>query len=134
MGFGLTGANASFQRAINLVFKGLTWTEVLAYLDNVIVLGKTVEEHLASLKRVFERFRLYNLKLKPRKCSFLCSEILGKLGNRIVPFQKGCYSLMAPSKLESFLGSVNYHRTHVKEYAKLIAPLYHIAKPTSTFE
>ena len=62
MGFGLTGAPATFQRAINLILRGLTCT----YLDDVIVLGKSVEEHLASLKRVFERFRLYNLNLKPR--------------------------------------------------------------------
>ena len=84
MGFGLTEAPATFQRAINLVLRGLTWTEVLAYLDNVIVLGKFEEEHLASLKKVFEWFNLYNLKLKPKKCYFLCSEIecLGKLVTR----------------------------------------------------
>ena len=52
MGCGLTGAPATFQRAINLILRGLTWPEVLAYLDSVIVLGKSVEEHLASLKRV----------------------------------------------------------------------------------
>ena len=28
MGFGLTGAPAAFQRAINLILRGLTWPEV----------------------------------------------------------------------------------------------------------
>ena len=41
MGFGLCNAPATFQRAMNLVLRGLTWSEVLVYLDDVIVVGKT---------------------------------------------------------------------------------------------
>ena len=37
-------------------------------------------------------------------------------------------------ELESFLGYANYHIAHVKQYAQLMAPLYHTAKPTSAFE
>ena len=68
MGFGLCNAPATFQRAMQTVLKGLNWKEVLAYLDDIIVLGTTFESHLANLALVFQRFRVNNLKLKPRKC------------------------------------------------------------------
>ena len=68
MGFGLCNAPATFQRAMQLVLQGLTWKEVLAYLDDVIVVGRNFEDHLANLDAVFARFRLHNLKLKPKKC------------------------------------------------------------------
>ena len=96
------------------------------------------------MRRVFERFRLYNLKLKPKKCSFLRSEIefLGKLVTRegigLSPSKRDVMASWpqptTKKELESFLGYVIYHRAHVKQYAQLMAPLYHIAKPTSTFE
>ena len=46
----------------------MTWKEIIAYLDDVIVLGKDVAIHLERLRKVFTRFRRYNLKLKPKKC------------------------------------------------------------------
>ena len=42
----------------------------MIYMDDVIVFGRMEEEHLGHLRIVFERFREFNLKLKPSKCSF----------------------------------------------------------------
>ena len=39
MGFGFCNAPAIFQRDVDLVLRGLTWKDVLAYLDNIIVVG-----------------------------------------------------------------------------------------------
>ena len=68
MAFGLCNAPATFQRVIQLVLRGLTWDRILAYLDDVIVLGKSFQDHLKNLRTTFERFAKYNLKLKPKKC------------------------------------------------------------------
>lgn len=68
MGFGLCNVPATLQRVIQLVLRGLTWKDVIAYLDDVNVLGLSFEEHLRNLDEVLERFQRYNLKLKPRKC------------------------------------------------------------------
>lgn len=46
MPFGLSNAPATFQRLMDLVLAGLQWSECLVYLDDVIVLGHTFEEHL----------------------------------------------------------------------------------------
>jgi hypothetical protein len=65
MGFGLCNAPATFQRAMQLVLRGLTWTQVLVYLDDIIVLGKSFENGLRNLRNLLYRFRDFNLKLKP---------------------------------------------------------------------
>ncbi len=65
LGFGLCNAPATFQRAIQLVLRGLLWEEVLAYLYDIIVLGRDFNNALANLQKVLDRFRHHNLKLKP---------------------------------------------------------------------
>ena len=51
----------------------ITWVnlrdKLLASLDDVIILGKESEDHLTNLRTTFARFKKYNLKLKPKKCS-----------------------------------------------------------------
>lgn len=69
MGMGLCNAPATFQRAMQLVLRGLTWRQVLIYLDDIVVLGRNLEDGLENLCKVFERFRECNLKLNQRNAS-----------------------------------------------------------------
>jgi hypothetical protein len=66
---------------IQLILRGLTWKECLAYLDDVIIFGSDMISHTKNLSAVLARFEMYNLKLKPQKCALYQSEIkfLGKL-------------------------------------------------------
>ena len=66
----LCNAPATFQGAINLVLTGLNWKKVLAYLDDVIVMGSNFIDELQNLRLVLHRFRKYNLKLKPMTLFF----------------------------------------------------------------
>ena len=75
MGFGLCNAPATYARVMNLVLRGLNWKTVLAFLDDILVMGKTFEEHLSNLEDVLKRFRLHGLKLKPKKCQFFQTEV-----------------------------------------------------------
>ena len=50
-----------------MVLSGLTWEICLVYIDDIIVAGKSFDEHLANLTKVFLRLRRANLKLKPSK-------------------------------------------------------------------
>ena len=134
---GLCTAGATFQRAMTLVLRGLEWEEVIVYLDDVIVLGTDFSDTLSALCKVLDRFRLHNLKLKPRKCHFFKEEVefLGKLVS-------GNGTSIAPDKLEavkrwpvpqnakelmSFLGFMNYHRNHMPGFAKVSCDLYSLA-------
>ena len=57
MPFGLKGSPSTFNRAMELILRGMSWKTVISYLDDVLVLGKNVAEHLRNLRHVFERFR-----------------------------------------------------------------------------
>ena len=131
---GLCTAPATFQRVMQMVLRGLQWEEVIVYLDDVIVLGTDFDNTLSSLRKVFVRFREHNLKLKPRKCSFFKEEVefFGKLvsgsGVSISPDKlQAMEQWPIPSnakELLSFLGFMNYHRNHIKDFAKVSADLY----------
>ena len=134
MAFGLCNAPATFQRAMYLVLRGLTWREVLAYLDDIMVLGIDFDSHLRNLREVLSRFRQYNLKLKPKKCELFQSavEFLGKKvtceGVSVAPAKaKAVAEWPVPknrTELQSFLGFANYHSDHIQGYAGITAPLY----------
>ena len=66
---------------MNLVMRGLTWKTVLAFLDDILVMGKTFEDHLFNIKQSLLRFREYGLRLKPKKCVFFQKQVefLGRI-------------------------------------------------------
>ena len=45
MPFGLCNGPATFQRLMNLSLAGIQWSSCLVYLDDIIVLGKTFQDH-----------------------------------------------------------------------------------------
>ena len=48
MPFGLCNALAIFQCLMDTVLAGLHWERCLVYLDDIIILGKTLEDHIAA--------------------------------------------------------------------------------------
>jgi len=71
MPFGLCNVPATFQHLMDSVLAGLQWYSCIVYLDDIIIMGRTFEEHLVNLQQVFERLKQANLKLQPKKCQFL---------------------------------------------------------------
>ena len=65
MPIGLCNALAMFQHLMQNTLGELNLTYCVICLDDVIVFGRTEEEHLEQLCVVFKRFRKFNLKLKP---------------------------------------------------------------------
>ena len=138
MPFGLSNSPSIYCRALALVLKGLGWKTVLAFLDDICVLGRTTQEHFHNLKEVFERFRQYGLKLKPKKCKLFKQEVefLGRLVGRngIALTDHSLDTIRkwkAPTSIkqvESFLGLANYHRSHIKNFSKIADPLNRLLK------
>ena len=134
MSFGLTNAPSTFSRVMNLVLRGLHWATVLAFLDDVLVLGRTFQGHLDNLAEVFQRFRQYGIKLKARKCDLFQQEVeyLGRtVGRDGMKVSKSFVDTMEKWSLpectkdvERFCGFANYHRSFIKDFAKISAPLY----------
>ena len=67
---GLCNSPSSFQYLMDVLLSNLKWTMVLVYLDDLVVFGKTFQEHLDRLRIVLSRLRDANFTLKPSKCQF----------------------------------------------------------------
>ena len=144
MPFGLCNAPATFQRLMDCVLAGLHWETCLVYLDDVIILGKTFDEHLVNLHGVFQRLHDAGLKLKPSKCN-LCQNQVKFLGHVV----SGNGVAADPSKVESiktwptpsqckevqqFLGLCNYYRRFIRNFATIAKPLHRLTEKAHNFE
>ena len=133
MAFGLCNTPATYARVISLVLRGLTWDIVLAFLDDILVLGKDIASHLANLRAVLQRFREYGLKLKPKKCELFQEQVefLGRLVSRqgmnngpgYIEDVKKWPAPHNTKTVERFLGFANYHRAFIEGYSKIAVPL-----------
>ncbi|GBG90529.1 hypothetical protein CBR_g50873 [Chara braunii] len=70
MPFDLTNAPATFQRAMNDIFRDILEQYVLVYLDDIVVYSRTLEEHLRHLRDVLDRLRRHGFYAKLSKCRF----------------------------------------------------------------
>ncbi|PKA61159.1 hypothetical protein AXF42_Ash006055 [Apostasia shenzhenica] len=70
MPFGLKNAGTTYQRMIDAVFKGQRGRNLEAYVDDILVKSRSMEEHFADLRETFDTLRKFNLKLNPTKCTF----------------------------------------------------------------
>ena len=71
MPFGLCNEPATFQRLMQAVLSGLEWHSCSAYLDDILIASRTIDDHLRHLREVFGRLREAGLRLKPKKCQFV---------------------------------------------------------------
>ena len=55
------------QEIMEKVLQGLNM--VTCYTDDILVTGKTDEEHLVILEKVFAHFQVHGLRLKQSKCA-----------------------------------------------------------------
>ena len=133
MPFGLKNAPSTFQRVMDNVLKELVGKICLVYLDDIIIYSTSLQEHIESIKTVFDRLRSSNLKIQMDKCEFLRHEI-AFLGHIITP--EGTkpnpnkiqaiknFPLPRTNKeIKSFLGLINYYRKFIKDLAKITKPL-----------
>jgi len=68
--FGLKNARVTDQRLMDRVFKDLTRQIKEVYVDNVVIKSSLAEDHVSHLEKIFERVRVYNMRINPEKCFF----------------------------------------------------------------
>ena len=140
--FGLAQAPAYFQRLVNEVLLGLTFT--FGYLDDILVYSPDMETHLEHLRILFMRLRKADLKLKEIKCNFLKKHIqyLGHIvsGKGITPMPEKlvCIKEMpapkTPKEIKQFLGLVGYYRKFIPRFSDLARPLNALTRKDVLFE
>jgi hypothetical protein len=57
MPFSLCNAPATFERLMDSILRGLAYDACLVYLEDVIVVGRTFQEQLDNLRKVFQMLR-----------------------------------------------------------------------------
>jgi hypothetical protein len=67
---GLKNAGGSFSRMTSKVLCTQIGSNVLTYVDDIIVKSTKQENHIADLQETFANFRNIGLKLNPEKCVF----------------------------------------------------------------
>lgn len=143
MPFGLCNAPAAFQRLMDLVLSGLQWSQCLVYLDDIVVLGRSFEEHIQNLDSVFHRLHEAGLRLKPSKCAFFREEVhyLGHVISRngVAPDPAKVAkvanwpTLTSRREVQQFIGFANYYRRFIKDFAHLAKPLHRLTERTQPF-
>lgn len=134
LAFGIASAPAIWQRAMDQVLVGIPKTQFL--LDDIIVAGSSVGEHLMLLEQVLDRLTQYNLTLNKKKCSFLQPEItycgfrIDGTGLHKTP-EKIQAVVDAPqpdniTQLRAFLGLVNYYHRFLPNLSHTLAPLHQL--------
>jgi len=122
----------------------LNFNMCLVYLDDIIVYSAAVEEHLLRLRKLFDRLRMADLKLKPSKCNLLRAEV-SFLGHVVsgegVATEYSKIELVKdwpiPSdvkEVRSFLGLASYYRRFVPTFAEIAAPLHALTAKNKQFE
>ena len=143
LSFGLCNAPSSFQRAVNSILGKLRWDKCLCYLDDIIIFGKTFEEHCERLHEVLKVLNQANLKLQKKKCSFgyrqvkFLGHLISEYGVKPDPSKtKALENFAEPSNINhvrSFLGLASYYRKFIKNFAKLSHPLNELLQKDKEF-
>lgn len=136
MPFGISSAPEVFQRSMHQVFSGLQGVEVV--MDDILIWGKTKDDHDYNLKQVLQRCQEANLKLNLRKCRFLRTEVkyLGFLltehGVKIDPSRRDdILAIEAPKNVEElrkFLGMMTFVSRFLPNFSEMSSPLRDLLK------
>ena len=143
LNFGVNSAAEMFQEAIRQSLNGLNG--VVNFSDDILVHGKTKQEHDENLKQVLQRLKEKNLTLNPNKCQFRMRsiEFLGHIftveGIKPCPNKpKDIMNIQAPkniSEVRSLLGMMNFCGSRfIPDYATLTSEIRNLTQKNKVFE
>jgi cleavage and polyadenylation specificity factor subunit 1 len=134
MSFCLRNAAQTFQRFMDDVLRGLHFC--FAYLDDILVFSRTLEEHEQHLRTLFGRLQRYGIIGNTAKYVFRASKV-SFLGYRVSaegsrPLEERVAHLQdsplpkTASQLRRFLGMLNFYRRFLPQAAAARPPLHDV--------
>lgn len=84
MPFGLRNVPTSLQRTLYIIISGVRFWTCLVYLDDVLILSKSVEDHIKHLYEVLQLLQDGDISIKLRKCSFF-RKAVDCIGHALLP-------------------------------------------------
>ena len=130
---GLCNSAQCWQRLLTSVLGDMVFSSAIVYLDDVLLVSRTFDQHCSHLSAMFDKFRAANLRLNGKKCKFATSQvkylghILSKDGIATDPAKTAVIVNWPQPKnvkqTKSFLGVCNYYRKYIFNYSIRSAPL-----------
>ncbi|KAK9700892.1 RNase H-like domain found in reverse transcriptase [Popillia japonica] len=119
----------------------------IAYLDDIIIYSRDLQEHLRHLHQVLERLQRHGLRLNLEKCHFASTQldylghVVTKEGNQPQTPQTGHVNAIKAAatpttrkSLRQFLGTVNWLRDYIPDASRIMAPLTDLLQVKTTFK
>ena len=141
--FGLKNAPTRFQAIINQVLSKHIGKFCYPYLDDVVIYSKSEEDHVKHVESVLDALEKANMKLNRKKCEWFKSKLkllgftISSEGVESDPNKVTAIRNMPPPKdvsgIRSFLGSTNYFRNLIQNYATIAEPLTKLTKKNQKF-
>lgn len=133
---GISIAPSEFTQIMSECLQGIP--NVIAYMDNIYVTGKTDEDHLANLRAVCQRLTERGLRLNKDKCDFMKNriEVLGyvidkhglhKAKSKVIAMYEAPQPKDA-KQLSSFLGLINFYARFLENRSDKLKPLFDCAR------
>ena len=131
LSFAVNSAPEKYQQIVRQVVSDIEGVQNIA--DDLIVHGKSIEEHYQSLHKVLQRLEEKNLTLSPMKCEFRMDKVvfmgllLSKYGigpreERVCAVHEAAQPT-TPTEVRSFLGMVGFSARFIPNFATLAEPL-----------
>ena len=139
---GLAQTPAYFQELMAGILKDFNFA--IAYLDDIIIFRKSLQEHLSHIRKVFEKLWSAKLSMKMNKCNFFFQ------GNTVFRTHLSVTSIQplpskthviqhmqpptTPKQAGAFLGLFGYYRKFIKGFTKIAKPLMMLTHQQVNFD
>ena len=144
MPFGLKNKSTTYQRTMTAIFNDMMHCELEDYMDDIVVKSRRREDHVKVLRKVFERCRVFKLRMNPLKCAFgvFARKFLGFLVHSrridVDPAKATAIATMKPptivKELKSFLGKAFYIWRFILGLALITSAFTKLLKKGQSFE
>ncbi|KAI2646678.1 Transposon Tf2-8 polyprotein [Labeo rohita] len=129
-----------FNSSLNDVLRDMLGRWCYAYLDDILIYSKTLEEHTQHVRAVLRRLLAHQLYCKLEKCAFhqhsttFLGFVISPQGVAMDPQKlEAVRSWPLPSslkQLQRFLGFANFYRRFIQGFSATAAPLTALTKPS----
>lgn len=143
MPFGLSNAPATMQRFIEKILGPQLYPHVFVYLDDIIIVATTFDEHLKWLKIVLDKIKAAGLTLNREKSEFCRTEvsylgfIVNRTGLQVDPAKTApVVEFPAPrniKQLRRFLGMASWYRRFIPDFATVAVPLQKLTRKSQSW-
>lgn len=138
MPFGLRNAAQGMTRLMDKVIPYQLHEQIFVYLDDLLIVSETFEEHMTLLRTVAERLSKAKLTVNIEKSKFLMREIkyvgyiVGESGLKPDPSKvEGIMNFPPPKTVKQIrrvMGMANWYRRFIPNFADVTAPITNLTK------